>query len=92
VGEELFQHGANLGHIHGGDLPDNVQIHVGIVMGDNVAHTAHFSKGELRNGLAGRLGQVRRGFADDFDAPYHGILFFLVGVEVSLGGSLTYER
>ena len=52
----------------------------------DVAHAAHFSKGEFRDGPAGCLGEVRRGLADDFDAPYHGVLFFFVGVKIGLRG------
>lgn len=48
VGEELFQDGANCRHVHRGDLPDDLQIHVCIVMRHDVAHAAHFPK---RGGL-----------------------------------------
>ena len=44
-------------------------------MRHDVTHAAHSSKGEFRDGLAGRLGQMRRGFPDDFDAPDHRVLF-----------------
>ena len=57
VGEEFLQHGANLRHMHGGDLPDDLQIHVGIIMCHYVTHTAHFSKRKFADSLAGRLGQ-----------------------------------
>jgi hypothetical protein len=43
--------------MHGGDLPDDLQIHVGIIMCHYVTHTAHFSKGKFADSLAGRLGQ-----------------------------------
>src|SRR5919109_495612 len=52
----------------------------------DVAHAAHFTKVEFKDGPAGCLGQVRRGLPDDFDAPYHGVLFFFGGVKISLSG------
>ena len=72
--------------MHSRDLPDDVQIHISIVMRYDITHAAHFSKGEFRNGPAGCLGEVRRGLADDFDAPYHRVLLLLVGVEIGLRG------
>ena len=82
AGEKLLQGSANLRHVHGSDrdLPHNAQIHVGIVMGDDIAHTAHFSKGEFRNGLVARLSYVHRGVTDDFNTPDDDLLFLLVGV------------
>src|SRR5215475_6399344 len=52
AGKELFQGSANLRHIHGGDFPEDLQIDVDIVVGDDVAHAAHFAKGEFWDGLA----------------------------------------
>src|SRR5262249_43523578 len=52
--KKLFQGSADFWHIYGGDLPDDPQIDVGIVVSDDVAHAAHFSKGELWDGLAAR--------------------------------------
>ena len=85
AGEKLFEHGADIGHVHGGDLPDDLQIHVGVVMSHDVPHAAHFSQGEFGYGLPGRRGQMRRGLADDFDASDNGILFLLVSAEIGLG-------
>ncbi len=85
LGEELFQHGTNFRYVHGGDLPDDPQIYVCIVMCHDVAHAAHFSKGEFGDGLPGRRGQMRRGLADDFNASDHGVLFLLVSAEIGLG-------
>ena len=84
AGEKFLQHDAKFRHMHGRDLPNDLQIHVGIVMRYDVAHAAHFSKGKVGDGLAGCLGQVRYGFADNFDAPDHGILFLLVGAKNTL--------
>jgi hypothetical protein len=86
AGEKLFQHGTDLCHVHGRDFPDDPQIHVGIVMGDDIAHAAHFSKGEFRDGPAARLSYVRRGLTDDFDSPVDGVLFLLVGAEFGFRG------
>src|SRR2546427_3343346 len=77
-----LQHGANLRHMHGGDLPDDLQIHVGIVMRHNVTHATHFSKGKFADSLAGRFGQMSCGLPDDFDAPDHSVLFFYVVAKV----------
>lgn len=53
-------------------------------MGDDIAHAAHFSKGEFRNGPAGRLTHVRRGLTNDLDAPDNGVLFLDVCAESRL--------
>ena len=74
LGEEPFQNGVNLWNVHSGDLPDNLQIDVGIIMRHEVSHAAHFSKGELIDGLSRSLAQMRSGLADDFDAPDHRVL------------------
>ena len=66
AGEKFLQHRANLRHMHGGDLPDDLQIHVSIVMRYDVTHTAHFSEGQFADGLAGCVGQMGRGLPDDF--------------------------
>jgi hypothetical protein len=50
----------------------------------DVAHAAHFSKGEFGDGLPGRRGQMRRGLADDFNASDNGVLFLLVCAKISL--------
>jgi hypothetical protein len=55
-------------------------------MGNDVAHAAHFSKGEFLDGLAARRGYVRRGLTDDFNTPDDGVLFLLVGVEIGFRG------
>jgi hypothetical protein len=54
-------------------------------VGDDVAHTTHFSKGEFWDGLAARRAYVRRGLTDDFNSPDDGILFLLVGIEIGFG-------
>jgi hypothetical protein len=72
--KKLFQGSANFWHIHGGDFPDDLQIDVGIVVCDNIAHTAHFAKGEFWDGPAARLGYVGRGLTDDFNTPDDGVV------------------
>jgi hypothetical protein len=39
-------------------LTEDPQVDVGLVVGDDVAQAAHFSEGELWDGLAARLGYV----------------------------------
>src|SRR5262249_31986066 len=82
--EKLLQHGANFLYIHRSNLPDDLQIHIGIVMRHDITHTAHFSKGKFADSLAGRLSQMGCGLPDDFDAPDHGVLFFCVSAKVGL--------
>ena len=81
VSEEPFQDGRDFRYMHGSDLPNNLQIHVCIVMGHDVAHAAHFSKREIRNGLPRCISQMRRGLPDDFDAPNHRVLLLQVRAE-----------
>ena len=54
-------------------------------MGNDVAHAAHFSKGEFGDGLAARRAYVCRGLTDDFNTPDDGILFLLVRLEIGFG-------
>src|SRR5262249_27063225 len=75
--KKLFQGSADFWHIYGGDLPDDPQIDVGIVVSDDVAHTAHFSNGEFWDGLAACRIYVCRGLTDDFNTPDDSILFLL---------------
>ena len=55
--EEPFQYGADLGHVRVGDLPDDLQIHVPVVMSHDVPHAAHFRKGS--SGMVCRVAGVR---------------------------------
>lgn len=71
--------------MRGGDLPDDLQIYVPVVMSHDVPHAAHFSQGEFGYGLPGRRGQMRRGLADDFNASDNGVLLLLVSAEMVLG-------
>ena len=84
--KKLFQRSADVWHIHGGDLPNDPQLDVGIVVGNDVAHSAHFSKGEFWDGLAACRVYVRRGLTDDFNTPDDSILFLLVGIEIGFRG------
>ena len=84
LGEEPFQNGGNLWNVHSGDLPDNFQIDVGIIMRYKVSHAAHFSKGELIDGLSRSVAQMRSGLADDFDTPDHRVLL----LEIRAKGAL----
>ena len=82
--EEPFQYGADLGHVRGGDLPDDLQIYVRVVMSHDVPHAAYFSKGEFGDGLPGRRSQMSHGLADDLNASDNGVLFLLVSAEIGL--------
>lgn len=68
-----------------GDLPYDVHINVGVIVGDDVSHPSHFPKRQFRNGAPGLFVQVGGGFTDDFDPPDHRILFLRVGPEIRLG-------
>ena len=68
-----------------GDLPYDVHINVGVIVGDDVSHPSHFPKRQFRNGAPGFFVQVGGGFTDDFDPPDHRILFLRVGPEIRLG-------
>ena len=52
-------------------------------MSDDIAHAAHFSKGEFWDGLAARRAYVCRGLSDNFNTPDDGILFLPIGIEIS---------
>ena len=71
-----------------GDFPNDLRIHVGVVVRYDVAHAAHFAKGKLRDGTPGFFCQMGGGFPDDFDAPDDGILFLRVNVELGFRGIL----
>src|SRR5688572_735999 len=62
--EKLLQGSANLRYIHGSDFPHDPQLHVGVVMGNDIAHATHFSEGEFWDGLAGGRAYVRRSLTD----------------------------
>ena len=55
-------------------------------MSDDIAHAAHFSKGEFWDGLAACRAYVRRGLSDNFNTPDDGVLFLLVRVEIGFRG------
>ena len=46
---------ANFRHMHGGDFPDDREIDVRIVVGNDVPHTRIFLKGEFLDGPAHRV-------------------------------------
>ncbi len=71
-----------------GDFPNDLRIHVGVVVRYDVAHAAHFTKGKLRDGTPGFFCQMGGGFPDDFDRPDDGILFLRVNVELGFRGIL----
>lgn len=74
-----------------GDLPYDVHINVGVIVGDDVSHPSHFPKRQFRNGAPGLFVQVGGGFTDDFDPPDHRILFLRVGPESVSVVSFTYD-
>jgi hypothetical protein len=78
--------------VDGGDLPNNAEVHIRVVVGDDVAHPSHLSERQCGNLAPGFLAQVGCGFSDNFDAPDHGILFLRIGPESRLGGVLDVRR
>jgi len=82
AGEKLLQDGADLRYMRHADLPNDIHVDVGIIVSHNVAHAAHFSEGKLGDGLTSCLGQVSRGFSDNFDAPNHRVLLLTVGQKI----------
>jgi len=82
AGEKLLQDGADLRYMRHADLPNDIHVDVGIIVSHNVAHAAHFSEGKLGDGLTSCLGQVSRGFSDNFDAPNHRILLLTRGQKI----------
>jgi len=74
--------------VNRGDFPNDLRIHVGVVVRYDVAHATHFAKGKLRDGTPGFFCQMSGGFPDDFDAPDDGILFLRVNVELGFRGIL----
>src|SRR6266566_8384895 len=85
-GKKLFQRGAHFWNVDGRDLPHDVQIHVRVIVRDNVTHAAHSAERQFRDGLPRSLAQMDCGFANDFDAPHHGILLLRVGAEIGFSG------
>ena len=85
LGEELLQHGAHFGNVNRGDLPNDADVHICVVVGHNVAHSSHSPKRQLGNLAPGGFGQVGCGLADDFDAPDDGVLFLRIDVKASEG-------
>lgn len=90
--EKNFSNAAQTsGDMDRGDLPYDVHIKVGVIVGDDVSHPSHFPKRQFRNGALGLFVQVGGGFTDDFDPPDHRILFLRVGPEIRPVVSFTYD-
>ncbi len=85
LGEEALQHGAHFGDMYRGDVPDDANVHVGVVVGHNVSHPPHSPKRKIGNLAPSCFGQVGRGLADDLDAPDDGISFLYIGAKTSSG-------
>ena len=68
----------------GGDLPDDPEINVRIVVGHNVSHPSHLSEGECGHLSPCFIAQVSGGFANDFDLSDHGILLLRIGSKIRL--------
>ena len=84
LGKERLQCKADFRDVDGGDLPNNAEVHIRVVVGDDVAHPSHLSERQCGNFAAGFVAQVGCGFSDNFDAPDHGILFLRIGPKLRL--------
>ena len=74
-----------------GDLPYDVHINVGVIVGDDVSHPSHFPKRQFTNGAPGLFVQMGGGFTDDFD-PRITASCFCVSVRKSVSVvSFTYD-
>lgn len=74
--------------MNGRNAPDDLRVHVAVIVGHNVAHNTHLAKRKLREGVPGFFGQMGNGFSNDFDPPDNSILFLHVGAECGFRGAL----
>lgn len=70
-----------LRNVFGGHLPDDLEIHVSVVMCDDVAHATHPSEGKVWYRSAGGFRKVRCCFPDDLDPTNYRILLLPIDVE-----------
>ena len=75
-----------------GDLPDNPQVNIRVVVSDDVSHPSHLSEGECGNLAPGFVAQACGSLTNDFDSPDHGILFLRIGLEICLRRVLHIGR
>ena len=84
LGKERLHCEADFRDVDGGDLPNDAEVHIRVVVGDDVAHPSHLSGRQCGNFAPSFVAQVGCGFSDNFDAPDHGILFLRVDPELRL--------
>jgi len=74
-----------LGNVHRADLPNCSKIDIAVIVRDDIPHSTHLSKRQLRNCFTGQVVEVGRGLSDDFEPADYGILLFCIGQELGLG-------